>query len=613
MTSAHLILAIDGGATRTRVGLYDNHRALVTETSGGPSNPVVCGMDASVRNITTLCLRCLEGLEGTPLIVAAGISGATRHREPMAQALASALNARRAVVTNDLYPLLFANAGVEPGVVVIAGTGSSVVGQNAAGETLIVGGKGTLLGDDGSGYQIAVTALRGITHALDVLQTRARLADGLAKAAGLDTFEDFVVWSHNATKEEIAQLSETVLEFANNGDDFALKCLESQASLLAGQAVSALIQLHLRPDTPIYLSGGLFEHSSRYRAMFERALLRPETTARPVLAALRGHRAVAELAFAETIPAHLPLAEAEGQQSGGESLSPTEGHASDEVTIDRLTAQEIVKRMNRADASVAVAVNRCSDEIARAIEFAAEAIASGGRIIYTGAGTSGRLGVLDASECPPTFGVPPERVVGIMAGSDRALRDSVEGAEDDESAARTDLTLLHPPLGARDVVVGIAASGTTPYVKAGLRHAAACGARTVLLCCNPRAKDSADCVIAVDTGAEVVAGSTRLKAGTATKMVLNMISTGAMALAGYVYDGRMVRMRPANSKLRRRAARMVSALTGLTEDLAARRLEDAGDDIAVAVLMTRLALDREQAIGRLNHAHGNLRRALEES
>lgn len=611
MTSAHLILAIDGGATRTRVGLYDNHRTLVTEALGGPSNPVVLGMDACVRELTSLCMRCLQGLENTPLVVAAGISGATRHREPLSRALALALRARRVLVTNDLYPLLFANAGSDPGVVVIAGTGSSVVAQNAAGDTVIVGGKGAMLGDDGSGYQIAMSALRGIMHALDVLQTRARLADALAKAAGLDSFEDFVAWSHTASKEDIAQLAATVLEFANNGDDFALKCLETQASLLAGQTVSALSQLHLRPDTPVFLGGGLFEHSSRYRAMFERALLRPETTARPALAELRGHRAVAALAFADALPPHLPIAEATGEESA-ETLPPTEEFALDEVTIDCLTAHEIVARMNRADASVPAAVGRCADDIARAIGFAADAIALGGRIIYTGAGTSGRLGVLDASECPPTFGVPSHRVAGIMAGGDRALRESVEGAEDDEAAARTDLTLLHPPLSRQDVVIGIAASGTTPYVTAGLRHAAACGARTVLLCCNPRVSGGADCVIAIDTGAEVVAGSTRLKAGTATKMALNMISTGAMALSGYVYEGRMVRMRPANTKLRRRAARMVSALTGLTVELAARRLADAGDDIAVAVVMTRLALDRDQAVSRLHHAHGNLRRALEE-
>ncbi|MFA6240758.1 MAG: N-acetylmuramic acid 6-phosphate etherase, partial [Candidatus Hydrogenedentales bacterium] len=485
--------------------------------------------------------------------------------------------------------------------------------QNAAGRALIVGGKGTMLGDDGSGYQIALTALRGLMHALDVLQTRARLADALAKAAGLDVFENFVAWSHRATKEEVAQLTPTILEFANNGDDFALKCLESQAALLAGQAASALTQLHLPPDTPIHLGGGLFEHSARYRAMFERALLRPETTARPVLAALRGHRAVAELAFAETLPSHLPVAEAATEGGAIDMLPPTEGYAPDATPIDCLTAREIVERMNEADASVAGAVKRSGDGIAKAIAFAADAIASGGRIIYTGAGTSGRLGVLDASECPPTFGVPPERVVGIMAGGERALRDSVEGAEDDECVARTDLTMIHPPLGTNDVVVGIAASGTTPYVKSGLRYAAACGARTVLLCCNPRVNDGADCVIAIDTGPEVVAGSTRLKAGTATKMVLNTISTGAMALAGYVYEGRMVRMRAANSKLLRRAARIVAALTGLSEDLAARRLEEADNDIAVAVLMTRLALEREPAAERLQNARGNLRRALEGS
>lgn len=229
-----------------------------------------------------------------------------------------------------------------------------------------------------------------------------------------------------------------------------------------------------------------------------------------------------------------------------------------------------------------------------------------------GAGTSGRLGVLDASECPPTFGVPPERVVGIIAGGDGALRHSIEGAEDEPAQAVAALDALSPPVGPSDVVVGIAASGTTPYVFGALEYAEAHGAEPVLLCCNPGQRHAARTVIALDTGPEALTGSTRLKAGTATKLALNMITTGAMARSGYMYEGLMVRVRPVNAKLRRRAARIVATLADMDEQAASKLLEQAGGEIGVAVLMAKRGLPVAEAEARFTGCGHDLRAALEE-
>ena len=239
-------------------------------------------------------------------------------------------------------------------------------------------------------------------------------------------------------------------------------------------------------------------------------------------------------------------------------------------------------------------------------------IAKGGRLFYIGAGTSGRLGVLDASECPPTFGVSPDLVQGIMAGGDTALRTSVEGAEDDAWRGASDLKAAG--FTAKDSLVGIAASGRTPYVLGAIEYARTLGALTIGLSCVPNSAVGAAAEIAISpvTGAEVLTGSTRLKAGTATKLVLNMLSTGVMVRTGYVYGNLMVNMQPTNAKLVDRAARIVSAITGLDRESAGRLLDEAGS-VKTAVVMAKLGLSREAAETRLAAAGGNLRKALGES
>jgi N-acetylmuramic acid 6-phosphate etherase len=238
--------------------------------------------------------------------------------------------------------------------------------------------------------------------------------------------------------------------------------------------------------------------------------------------------------------------------------------------------------MNAEDAGVAEAVSRAIPEIERAVEAIVAAIAEGGRVRYIGAGTSGRLGVLDASEWPPTFGVEPDLARGLIAGGDRALRESVEGAEDDAAAGERD---IRAEARHGDVVVGISASGRAPYVNAALAAARAMGARTVAVTCEPDSAlaRAAEIAIALDVGPEVVAGSTRLKAGTATKLVLNMLSTAAMIRLGRTRDDLMTDLRAVNVKLRERAVAIVAAETGLPEAEARARLERAEWDIRRAI------------------------------
>ncbi len=279
--------------------------------------------------------------------------------------------------------------------------------------------------------------------------------------------------------------------------------------------------------------------------------------------------------------------------------------------IDRMTTLEALTVMNKEDASVAGVVQNALPQIAAAVDLIVARLRTGGRLFYVGAGTSGRLGVLDAAECIPTFNTDPKTVQGLIAGGEGAMLRAVEGAEDNEALARAGLT--ERKLTAGDVIVGIAASGRTPYVRSALAYAAEIGAGTVAVACNadgPILKQ-ADCPIPLPVGPEVITGSTRLKAGTAQKMVLNMLSTISMVQLGKVYGNLMVDVQPTNAKLVDRAQRMVSEIVGCDDDEAARLLSAAGDHVKTAVVMGLLGVDRDTARARLNNTQGHLRPVLE--
>lgn len=277
-------------------------------------------------------------------------------------------------------------------------------------------------------------------------------------------------------------------------------------------------------------------------------------------------------------------------------------------TIDTASALEIVDLIGAEDATVPSAVARARVDIARAIDLVEAAFRAGGRLIYVGAGTSGRLGVLDAAECPPTFGTPPELVVGVIAGGAPALVRSVEGAEDDVKAAESAIGSLG--VGSGDVVAGIAASGTTPFVQAALSHARSRGARTIFLSCSEpphQLGGVCDVFITVLVGPEIVTGSTRMKAGTATKLVLNTLTTGAMIRLGKVYGNLMVDLRAWNEKLVDRSQRIVMETTGLDRQAAQRVIEAAEGSVKTAIVMARRGVPRKEAERLLAEHAGRLR------
>ncbi len=289
----------------------------------------------------------------------------------------------------------------------------------------------------------------------------------------------------------------------------------------------------------------------------------------------------------------------------------TETRNVDTMDLDRMTPEEFVRVMNREDHKVAEAVEKVLPQIAQTITWAVEALKKGGRIIYVGAGTSGRLGILDAAECPPTFGVSSDMVVGVIAGGTEALTKAVENAEDSDRLCEEDLKKIR--LSEKDLVIGLATSGRTPYVVYGLRYAGQMGCRTVGISCNADARISEEAGLAIEvvTGPEVLTGSTRLKAGTAQKMILNMISTGSMAGIGKVYQNLMVDVQQSNEKLMIRARNITMEATGCTAEEAERVLKAAGGYVKKAILMILLECDSGEADRALEKADGHIRKALE--
>lgn len=292
-------------------------------------------------------------------------------------------------------------------------------------------------------------------------------------------------------------------------------------------------------------------------------------------------------------------------------MKTTENAAGRYADIDNWSTRELVDGMVESQFTAIAAVAGARADLSRAIDAIAERLGATGRIIYLGAGTSGRIGAQDGAELPPTFNWPYERAVALMAGGPGALVKAVENAEDSTTAAADSLDALG--LINADVVIGLAASGSTPYVVAGLEHARRKGALTIgmLNSAGGKVGEVADIAILLDTGSEFLAGSTRMKAGTSQKVALNIISTGVMIRLGFVYRGKMVEMRATNDKLRERSVRMVSELTGATPEVARATLEQAGGVIKLATVMLLKSLSRDEAEASIAAAGGNLRRALE--
>jgi N-acetylmuramic acid 6-phosphate etherase len=462
------------------------------------------------------------------------------------------------------------------GIVVNAGTGSSVTGRRG-GRIEKAGGWGHILGDSGGAYFVSIRALRLILREYDLRRGERRFAAHILSALALNNFDELVRWAQTADKTEIAALAPVVFRAADDGDNAAQEIISAGATVLARFAAAVAARLEL--DAPeVRLMGGLFEHRQSYVVAFRDALEPKIPEAQIALIDSAPEIGAAWLAANGALMPPTARTDAKPEMIGStEEVHPTSGN------LEKLSAREFVEFFIAEEESVERALRKSVVELARAIELSAETIKEGGRIFYVGAGTSGRLGVLDATEIPPTFGTRPDLVQGLIAGGATALRRSVEGAEDDARSGA--LVMDERDVRGRDLVIGISASGRAPFVLGALRRARAIGAGTILLTCNPsrNASIEVDLAINLPTGAEIIAGSTRLKAGTATKIALNIISTGAMVRLGRVRGNLMIDLRPTNKKLRERALRLVTQLTGCDWETARSLLERADWNVREAL------------------------------
>jgi len=466
------------------------------------------------------------------------------------------------------------------GIVVSAGSGSSVTGRRGD-KTEKAGGWGHILGDTGGGYFLSIQALRLILREYDLHHGEMQFTGKILHALSLNNLDELVRWAQTADKMEIAMLTPVVFEAAASGDARVMEIIEKGAQVLSEYAEAVASRLHLLAPKVVLL-GGLFQRDSIYTHAFRRRLKKNLPDAR-VATAERGPELGAAWLAAETSDHVIFQSKLAENEIENLAVALTEQRNPRSENLEKLSVRELVELFVEEEKFVHDALREATIELARAIEIIAAALRNGGRLFYVGAGSSGRIGVLDATEIPPTFGASPELVQGLIAGGATALHRSVEGEEDEQSAGA--LALNARGIKHTDVVIGITASGRTPFVVGALARAKSIGAKTVLLTCNPASLQTgvADLVINLAVGPEILTGSTRLKAGTATKVTLNIISTGAMVALGKVRGNLMIDLHASNSKLRDRATRLVAQLSASDYTSARQQLEKNGWNLRAVV------------------------------
>jgi N-acetylmuramic acid 6-phosphate etherase len=471
------------------------------------------------------------------------------------------------------------------GIVVNAGSGSSVTGRRGD-RVERAGGWGHILGDTGGGYSLSMQALRLILREHDLHRAQMDFTAKILHALSLNNFDELVRWVQTADKMEIAMLAPVVFAAGAAGDARMVEIIEEGARVLCEYTEAVADRLHLLAPK-VVLIGGLFYRDSVYTHAFRRRLKKNLPDAR--VATAEHAPELGAVWLAAKAHDHAVFHPKPSQREiDGLAAALTEQRNPRSQNLEKLSAHELVQLFVEEEKFVQDALRTAAADLARAIEQVTESLRKGGRLFYVGAGSSGRIGILDASEIPPTFGAPTHLVQGIIAGGTTALHRSVEGAEDEESAGA--FALDERGVKPADVVIGITASGRTPFVLGALARARSLGAKTILLTCNPAVAGVGDggrpgsptpatefdLVITLPVGPEILAGSTRLKAGTATKVALNIITTGAMIGLGKVRGNLMIDLHTTSTKLRDRAVRIVAEVTQRDYE-SARGLLEAND------------------------------------
>jgi N-acetylmuramic acid 6-phosphate etherase len=582
------ILGIEGGGTKTTWALLSPDGKILKRGETGPGNTLLLS-DAGLVKL----LGAIRREAGADL---AAIGGAFAGCQQPAEKARVEKFVRRAWpragvvrIMEDTRSVLAAAFGDGPGIAVIAGTGSNVAGQKSIIPPIEkAGGWGHLFSDRGSAYDLARRGLETAFAHYDADRKISLLGREFLAATGKSTMEELVPFLlRDTSKIAVASWAKCVFAAAAKCDREAKNLLDDAAIALAEK--TAVVARRLKLSAPrVALIGGLFENRPEYLATYQRALRRVLPRAQSFLLDVPGTIGAARVAGLKSVP----VPAATGHKSSAPIAEPhrlaafarasTEQRNPRSRGLDRRSISNLVDLFIREERHVENALRSERKNIAKATTLIAKKLAAGGRLFYVGAGTSGRLGVVDASEMPPTFNADPEEIQAIIAGGPAAVFKSQEGAEDDRTAGARELRARG--LTKRDVVCGIAASGQTPFVLGALEFARQTGAGAVLLSCNPKRTIRVPVDVAIDlpTGPEIVTGSTRLKAGTATKLVLNMLSTIAMVRCGRVRDNLMINVQATNDKLRARAVRLVSALSGAKFEAAQAALEKNGWRVAPA-------------------------------
>ncbi len=581
-TPGKRVLGLEGGGTKTEWALLAADGTIIEGGLLPPANLRLISDDALLRMFDALPAESTH--VGIFLAGCANESDRTRLRELVQYRWPCA----QIAVGSDRASGFATAFGAGDGITVIAGTGSAVTGRLGR-LTEKAGGWGQLLGDKGGGYNLAVQALRRVLSDYDLDQRVDPLGQSILRTLCLNKLDDLVAWASNADKMAVAKLAPVVFEAANHGHKEMLSAVQSGAQTLA--ALTAAVAQRLGLDQPqVGLTGGLFIHHPVYGDLYRDSLRQIVPGARVSVCARSGALGAAWLAARDLPPPSEPesgqgISDPNASELDDLAEAMTEQRNARSAQLDKLATGELVDLFVSEEIRVSEALAAARPQLVAAVEIASHALQHGGRLLYLGAGTSGRLGVLDASEIPPTFGTAPDLVQGIIAGGVTALHSAVEGAEDQAEAGV--LAMTERGVSEHDVVCGITASGRTPFVLGALRRAKALGAKTILLTCNGsrrRSEDDAwDVEIDVPTGAELVTGSTRLKAGTATKVALNIISTCSMIRLGKVRENLMVDLNASNKKLRARAIRLVSQVRDCAPQDARALLEQNGWSVRAAI------------------------------
>jgi N-acetylmuramic acid 6-phosphate etherase len=595
MESGEKILGVEGGGTKTAW--------ILVERSGDELNILDQGKlpSSNFRLATPDRLRAIFS-ELPKQIDRAGVflagCGTAEDRHSLSNLCAEIWPGAKILTGSDRDSGLAAALGHGDGIVVNAGSGSSVTGRR--GDRIEnAGGWGHILGDTGGGYFISIRALRLILREYDLHRGEVQLTAKILHARSLNNLDELVRWAQTADKMEIATLAPVVFEAAASGDVRVMEIIEEGALVLCEYTEAVASRLHLLAPK-VMLLGGLFHRDSIYTHAFRRRLKKNLPDARVATAERAPELGAAWLAAEMD---ELTKVRAKPAENKIENLAAalTEQRNPRSENLEKMSARELVELFVEEERFVQDALRGAIVDLAKAIETVTGALRKGGRLFYIGAGSSGRIGVLDASEIPPTFGASSDLVQGIIAGGVTALHRSVEGAEDEESVG----ALAMDERGTKDVdvVIGITASGRTPFVLGALGRAKSLGAKTILLTCNPArivvagvspaegetAADTAASTVIVDlaihlaVGPEILTGSTRLKAGTATKVALNIISTGAMVALGKVRGNLMIDLHTSSTKLRDRAVRLVADLANCDYNSARERLEAGGWNLRAVV------------------------------